>query len=119
MPSTSLVESVSRVKVVSSAAIGLLAAVAIGLGYFRPSAPVAVALAFLLAVAAVGGLRPFADTVAYQLLLTAAFAAFGLSVIVTEGKTVLSVFFAILGAVGVLHYGRRALRSGLWTPVSG
>lgn len=114
----SLVESVSPIEAAPGAAVALLAAVTVGIGYYRPSPPAAAALVLLSGVLVARGLRPFGETVAYHLLQAAAFVAFGLTVVATGSVTAVAAAAVVVGGVGVLNYGWRGARNGLWTSVS-
>ena len=111
----SLVESVSPRRVAVGVLIGLLAAALVAFEDYRPAPPVAVAVVLLVLVVAARGLRPFGDTVAYHLLQAAVFAYFGLAVAVAEGLTLLPAVFTLIGVAGLLNYGWRAARRGVWT----
>ena len=115
----SFVESVSPFRIGLGIAVGFLTIVLVGLGYYQPSLPVAVAITLLSLVLAAGGLQPFGDTLAYYLLQGAMFTVFGLTIMIAEEVTLIAAVLTVVGFVGVLNYGRQAVRYGIWNPVNG
>lgn len=117
----SLVDSVSYSRVALGGSFGLLVLVLVAFDIYSPPLPVAAALVALAVVLAARGLHPFGETVGYYVLQAAAFGGWGVAVLLTEhgGVRFVPTVFAAAGAIGVLHYGRKALRRGLWAPVDG
>jgi len=115
MPSQ--IESISPFRVVLGVAFALFALALIELGYYRPSTAALVATVLLVISIASQGLRPFGDTVAYYLLQAATFAFWGITMIATVEVTIISAVFAVSGLIGILNYGRRAKREGIWSIV--
>jgi|SRR6056297_1162522 len=115
MPSQ--IESISFVRTALGIAFALFALTLIELGYYHPSMTALVATAFLAISLASQGLRPFGDTVAYYLLQAATFAFWGISMVATVEVTIISAVFAVSGLIGILNYGRQAVREGIWSTV--
>lgn len=118
---SSLAESISYPQAALGGAIGLLVLGLVALDVYAPPFPVAVAVIALAVVLAARGLRPFGETVGYSVLQAAAFGGWGVAVLLSEsgGLRVVPAVFAVAGTIGVLYYGRLAVRRGPWEPIDG
>jgi hypothetical protein len=115
MPSQ--IESISLFRVALGVAFALFALAVIELGYYHPSTAALVATILLAISITSQGLRPFGDTVAYYLIQAATFAFWGIMMMVTVKVTIISAVFAVSGLIGILNYGCRAKREGIWSTV--
>ena len=86
-------------------------------GYYQLTPLAAAAIVLLSLIVAVHGLKPFGDTVGYQVLLSAVWIPFGIIWFITEGS-VLPLLLAAVSILGALFYARRATKHGVWTPAN-
>lgn len=112
----SLVKSASLLQI----ALGLVGGgvvFAIGaLDYYEITPLVGAAIGLLSISTAAGGLKPFGDTIGYQMLLSAVFAVVGFVWFITVSQPILPLVLVIGSVLGVIFYARRATKQGIWTP---
>lgn len=111
----SLVKSVSLPRVAFGLVGGGIVAALGVFDYYEITLLTGAAIGLLTISAAAGGLKPFGDTIGYQLLLSAVFAVFGLLWYSTDTRPILPLFLAIGSTIGVIFYARRATKQGIWT----
>lgn len=69
-------------------------------------------------VVAAQPLKPFGETVGYQILQALVFAFVGVTEIATGEFNTPAVVFILVGCTGFLYYGSQTRRRGVWASVS-
>lgn len=115
---SSLIKSDSLLPLGLGALIGVFAIVLVLLEQYEPSPLTTFAIVLLTLVIAAQGLKPFGETVGYQILQALVFAFVGVAEVATGELNTLAVVFILVGCAGFLYYGSQARRRGVWESVS-
>ena len=115
---SSLIKSISLLPLGFGALIGVFAMVLVSLGQYQPSPLTTFAIVLLTLVVAAQALKPFGETVGYQIIQALVFTFVGVAETTTGEFNTLAVVFILVGCAGFLYYGFQVSRRGVWESVS-
>ncbi|WP_411962847.1 hypothetical protein [Haloferax sp. YSMS24] len=111
-PDAPLFDEIAPLRLAVAVVFAAFAIYAIVSGWISPTSPDVVGVVLLSIVFLVGGFVPFNSTLAYYVSQSAAFMLWGVLRLSIAGFDLIPLLLGGFGAVGLVVYGRRALRDG-------